>query len=149
MRARGDSGMVIFARTSAIALEGVDGLIRRLKTYEQAGADGLFILGIKTRAELDRVAQEVRLPMLLAGIGPELLQDPGYLASRGVRIGFSGHSPYTEAVKAFYQAVRAERERLGCAIPEQAPAGQLMDRLSRAQTYNEYVAEFLAPKTKP
>jgi carboxyvinyl-carboxyphosphonate phosphorylmutase len=143
VRARGDSGMAVFARSSALQREGADGLVRRLKAYEQAGADGLFIPGLKQRADLDRIAQEVRLPIVLGGASPEVLSDMNYLASRGVRIAFSGHRPYTEAVKAFYNTVRAERERMGCAVPEPIPADQLMDRLSQAKVYEGYTAEFL------
>ncbi|ANN65435.1 isocitrate lyase/PEP mutase family protein [Bordetella bronchialis] len=143
--ARGDSGMAIFARTSALALEGVEGTIRRLRAYEQAGADALFIPWLKQRTDLDRIAQEVRLPIILAGGGPELLQDRQYLADRGVRIGFSGHRPYADAAQAFYDAVRTERQRLGCTVPERVAPGALMDRLSQVEVYERYIADYLAP----
>ncbi|HTK02247.1 MAG TPA: isocitrate lyase/PEP mutase family protein [Bordetella sp.] len=146
VRARGDSGMAILARTSALALEGVDGTLRRLRAYEQAGADGLFIPGLSQRADLDRIAQEVRLPIVLGGGSADLLGDSAYLASRGVRICFSGHRPYAEAARAFHDAVRAERERLGCAMPEPIAPAALMDRLSRTTLYDQYVADYLAPK---
>jgi carboxyvinyl-carboxyphosphonate phosphorylmutase len=145
VRARSDSGMAILARTSALSLEGVEGAVRRLCAYEQAGADGLFIPGLSRREDLDRIAQEVRLPIVLGGAGAEILADADYLASRGVRIGFSGHRPYAEAARAFYDAVRAERERLGHAVPERIAPDQLMGRLSRTALYQQYVADYLAP----
>lgn len=146
VRARGDSGMAIMARTSALALEGVDGALRRLRAYEQAGADSLFIPGLGRRADLDRIAQEVRLPIVLGGAPSDMMHDADYLASRGVRICFSGHRPYTDAAQAFYQAVRAERERLGFAVKERIAPEDLVRRLSRAALYDEYVASYLAPK---
>jgi hypothetical protein len=63
-----------------------------------------------------------------------------------VRICFSGHRPYAEAARAFHDAVRAERERLGCAMPEPIAPAALMDRLSRTTLYDQYVADYLAPK---
>lgn len=146
LRARGDSGMAILARTSALSLEGADGAARRLRAYQDAGADGLFIPGLKRRADLDRIAQAVSLPIVLGGAGPELLGDPAYLASRGVRVRFAGHQAYSDAARAFYQAIRAERERLGCPVPEAVEPAQLMDRLSQATLYDQYVADYLAPQ---
>jgi oxaloacetate decarboxylase len=146
VRARGDSGMAILARTSALALEGVDGTVRRLRAYEQAGADGLFIPGLSRREDLDRIAQEVRLPIVLGGGSADMLGDADYLASRGVRICFSGHKPYAAAARAFHDAVRAEREKLGCAVPAPIAPEALMDRLSRTTLYEQYVADYLAPK---
>lgn len=146
VRARGDSGMAILARTSALAVEGVEGTVRRLRAYEQAGADALFLPWVKQRTDLDQVAQQVSLPIVLAGGGSELLQDAAYLASRGVRIGFSGHKPYAEAARAFHDAVRAERESLGCAVPQKIAPEALMDRLSEVAVYDQYVADYLAPK---
>jgi hypothetical protein len=63
-----------------------------------------------------------------------------------VRIGFSGHKPYAEAARAFHDAVRAERESLGCAVPQKIAPEALMDRLSQVAVYDQYVADYLAPK---
>lgn len=146
VRARGGSGMAILARTSAVALEGVDGAVRRLQAYERAGADGLFIPGLKRREDLDRIADGVRLPIVLGGAGPDLLGAPDYLASRGVRIRFAGHQPYAEAARAFYRSVRAEREHLGCPVPAEIDAAELMDHLGQSALYDQYVADYLAPQ---
>jgi carboxyvinyl-carboxyphosphonate phosphorylmutase len=147
VRARGDSGMAILARTSALALEGVEGTVRRLRAYEEAGADGLFLPWLKQRTDLEQIAQEVRLPIVLGGGGTDMLKDANYLAGLGVRIGFSGHRPYAEAAKAFHDAVRAEREALGCAVPQRIAPEALMDRLSQVAMYDQYTTDYLAPKT--
>ena len=63
---RQDERLVIVGRTSAMAITGVDDTIARLKAYEEAGVDMLFMAGVKTRAQLDAVARAVKLPLFSA-----------------------------------------------------------------------------------
>ena len=69
---RQDKRLVIVGRTSAMAMTGVEDTIARLKAYEEAGVDMLFMVGVKTRAQLDAVAAAVKLPLFLGGAGPDL-----------------------------------------------------------------------------
>ena len=55
--ARGDSGLVIIARTDARANLGLDEAIRRGRAYIQAGADILFVEAPQSVAELEAIAQ--------------------------------------------------------------------------------------------
>ncbi|MDJ0674377.1 MAG: oxaloacetate decarboxylase [Calothrix sp. MO_167.B42] len=55
--ARGDSGLVIIARTDARANLGLDEAIRRGRAYIQAGADVLFVEAPQSVAELEAIAQ--------------------------------------------------------------------------------------------
>ena len=64
VRARGDSGMAIFGRTSAHSVAGVEDAIRRFRAYAAAGVDALFIPGVKKREDLDAIAASVRLPIV-------------------------------------------------------------------------------------
>ena len=50
---RTDSTMVVAGRTSALAIEGIDGAIQRVKAYEEAGVDAVFLAGAKSRSELE------------------------------------------------------------------------------------------------
>jgi len=55
--ARGDSGLVIIARTDARANLGLDEAIHRGRAYIQAGADVLFVEAPQSVAELSAIAQ--------------------------------------------------------------------------------------------
>ena len=52
---RTDSTMVVAGRTSALAIEGIDGAIQRVKAYEEAGVDAVFLAGAKSRSELEAI----------------------------------------------------------------------------------------------
>ena len=57
--ARRDPGFVIIARCDALAVNGWEDTIRRCRAYAQAGADGVFIDGIKTVEDLQTYAREM------------------------------------------------------------------------------------------
>jgi len=107
--ARTDPALVIMARTGAVSLGGVADALARLRAYEAAGPDAIFLTGVTTRAELDAVAAVARLPLVLGTLS-DAIADRGYLAARGVRIALQGHAPFqaaTEAVRATLAALRA------------------------------------------
>ena len=140
--ARGDSGMVILGRTSAHALTGVDDAIARLRAYEQAGVDGLFIPGMKSREDLDRIAGAVKLPLVVGGAGDKVA-DPDYLASRGVRVWSAGHDAFSAGVQAVYDTMKAVRDgTLSKDLRNVAPAS-LMARLTRAADYEAAARDYL------
>lgn len=85
--ARGDSDLVVVARTDARALEGLDAAIRRGERYLAAGADVLFVEAPQSREELALVARHFQGVPLFANIieggkTPNLsvaeLEDMGY-----------------------------------------------------------------------
>ena len=49
------TGLVIIGRTDALGLEGIDGALRRGEQYLKAGADGVFVAGLKTVEQYERV----------------------------------------------------------------------------------------------
>lgn len=66
--ARTDPDFVIIARTDALAPHGWDETLRRCRAYRDAGADLLFVDGIKTRHDLEIYARELAdVPKLLNG----------------------------------------------------------------------------------
>lgn len=64
--ARSEPSTLIIARTDALAPNGWDDAVSRLKAYREAGADVVFMDGLKTRDLVERAARD------LAGI-PQLL----------------------------------------------------------------------------
>ncbi|MEX2228944.1 MAG: oxaloacetate decarboxylase [Dehalococcoidia bacterium] len=62
--AAGD-GLVLIARTDAIAVEGLDAAIERSQRYADAGADLLFIEAPTTVAQIEEIARRVPQPKLI------------------------------------------------------------------------------------
>jgi 2-methylisocitrate lyase-like PEP mutase family enzyme len=66
--ARRDSNFVIIARTDALAVNGWEDVGRRARAYRAAGADLIFVDGIRTLEDLKRYAAELGdLPLLYNG----------------------------------------------------------------------------------
>lgn len=84
--ARGDSDLVIVARTDALALEDFGSAMRRVEQYLAAGADAIFVEAPTTMEELARIPREVPAPLVVnlveGGRTPivptEQLQEMGY-----------------------------------------------------------------------
>jgi carboxyvinyl-carboxyphosphonate phosphorylmutase len=142
LRARVDKSLVIAGRTSAPSISGIDDATRRAKAYQAAGVDAIFLVGVKTRAELDALASEIKLPMILGGAGAELM-DLEYLATRGVRVCLQGHQPFSAAVQAVYDTMRALRDGTPPARLEGVAPDAMMKKLMRAEDYASWGKELL------
>jgi 2-methylisocitrate lyase-like PEP mutase family enzyme len=55
--ARRDKDFVIIGRTDALGLEGLDGAIKRAERFLTSGADGVFVAGLKTAEQYERVGK--------------------------------------------------------------------------------------------
>ena len=109
------SDLVINARTDSLAVLGLDEAIRRANLYLDAGADLVFLDGIRTRADIERaVAQihgllSVNLMDAVTGVKTELVPIPE-LARMGVaRVSIPVASILVahRALKQFFDALRA------------------------------------------
>ena len=66
--ARRDKNLVIIARTDALAVNGWDDVVQRARAYREAGADLIFVDGIKTRDDLKHYAEKLGdLPLIYNG----------------------------------------------------------------------------------
>ena len=54
---RSDADMMVIARCDAYGVEGLEASLRRCETYLEAGVDGVFIPGVATPEELERVGK--------------------------------------------------------------------------------------------
>jgi len=140
---RQDPRLVIVGRTSAMAMTGLDDTIARLKAYEQAGVDMLFMAGVKTRAQLDAVAAAVKLPLFLGSPGAALY-DLDYLSARNVRVCLQGHMPFLAAVNAVHETLKALRAGTPPADIKTVAPPDLMKRVTRQADYMEWSREFLS-----
>ena len=142
LEARRDPDLAICGRTSAASVTGVADANVRAKAYAAVGVDAIFLVGVKTRADLDAIAAEIKLPLILGGAGKEVI-DLAYLGQRGVRVCLQGHQPFMAAVQAVYDTLHALRagtppEKLQGVAPE-----ALMQRVTRGDDYSRWAREFL------
>ena len=139
---RQDPLLAIAGRTSAVQIAGLDDAIARAKAYEMVGVDALFMVGVRTRAELDAISDATKLPLILGGGTPEL-SDRDYLASRRVRIALQGHQPFAAAVKAVHDTLKALRDGTPPSKLQGVADAELMKRVTRDADYTKWTKEFL------
>jgi 2-methylisocitrate lyase-like PEP mutase family enzyme len=66
--ARRDPEFVVIARTDALAPQGWEEALRRARAYHNAGADLVFVDGIRTRGEMERYARSLQgVPLVYNG----------------------------------------------------------------------------------
>ena len=140
--ARHDPGLVIAGRTSAPSMTSLADTIVRAKAYAASGVDAIFLIGIKSRADLDAIAAEVKLPLILGGAGKEIM-DRDLLAQRGVRVCLQGHQPFAAAVRAVHDTLRALREGTPPEKIETAASDEVMKRLTRNDGYARWMKDWL------
>ncbi|HLJ05530.1 MAG TPA: isocitrate lyase/phosphoenolpyruvate mutase family protein [Acetobacteraceae bacterium] len=142
LAAREDPSFVIVGRTSAAAISGTEDVVRRAKAYAEAGVDALFFAGGMTREQLDALSSAVSIPLMLGGSGREL-QDREYLASRRVRIALQGHQPFSAAVLAVYNTLKALREGTKPGDLPNIASADMMKRVTREGDYKSWTEKFL------
>jgi carboxyvinyl-carboxyphosphonate phosphorylmutase len=142
LAAREDLALVVIGRTSSPSISGLADGIRRLKAYEAAGVDALFVAGGLSRDGLDAIAAEVTVPLMLGGV-PAELQDSAYLASRGVRVALQGHQPFSASVQATYDTLKALRDGVKPSALTGVASPELMGRVTRDGAYARWTETFL------
>lgn len=144
LAARRDPQLVVAGRTSAAGMTGVEDAIRRVRAYEATGVDAIFLVGVRSQADLQAIAAAVKLPIILGGAGKDM-RDLGFLAHHRVRICLQGHQPFMAAVRAVHDTLAALRS--GTA-PEQLSGvadDALMKRVMRAEDYARWSRDWLEP----
>lgn len=142
LAARPDQAFAIVARTSASLASNVEDIVGRLRAYERAGVDALFIVGLKNMAELSAVAAETTLPLILANAPGEL--EDADLSLHKVRICLQGHLPLMAAVQSVYETMKALRDGTNPAQIKNSASTALMKALTRAAYYDEATSNYLS-----
>jgi len=142
---RQDPRLVIVGRTSAIGITGVEDTIARLKAYEAAGVDMLFMAGLKNREQLDAVASAVTKPLFLGGV-PEDMMDLDYLSARKVRVCLQGHHQFWAGVQGVYNTLKALREGTRPSELKDVASADMQRKLLRQADYTKWSKEFLNSK---
>ena len=142
---RRDPDLCIAGRTSAPIITGIEDTIKRAQAYEKCGVDAIFLVGVKTRAELDAIAPAVKIPLILGTATPEL-SDLTYLASRGVRVCLQGHQPIQAAIQAIHDTLKALRDGTAPKDLKGLASADLVKRVTRAADYDRWTKDYLATK---
>jgi carboxyvinyl-carboxyphosphonate phosphorylmutase len=142
LAARRDPQLVIAGRTSAAMLTSTEDAIARATAYQDAGVDAIFLVGVKTRAQMDAIAEAVSLPMIVGGVGAEVM-DLEYLAARGVRVCLQGHQPFAAAVQAVHDTLKALRDGVAPRDLKGVASNELMNRVTRNADYQAWTKAFL------
>jgi len=93
LEARRDPQFVVIGRTDALAVEGVEGAAARARAYLEAGADMAFVVGPRSREELQAIPQKIKGPLMvvLSEGGSTPLLSVGELHEMGYKlIGYPG-----------------------------------------------------------
>ncbi len=138
----GAPDLAIVGRTSALAVTGLEDAIARARAYEAAGVDAMFMLGIKTRAQLEAISAAVKIPLVLGSAAPEMV-DLDYLGAQRVRVCLQGHQPFMAAVQAAYDTLKALREGTPPAKLANIASPALMKRVTRDDDYTGWTRDFL------
>jgi carboxyvinyl-carboxyphosphonate phosphorylmutase len=142
LSARQDKNLVIAGRTSALAIANVDEAVKRAKAYEAAGVDAIFLAGGVTVASIEAVSSQIRIPLITGG-GSGPLADLDWMAAHGVRVALQGHAPFSAAVQAVYNTLKALRDGTKPGDLQGIASPELMRRVTRADDYQQWTKDFL------
>jgi carboxyvinyl-carboxyphosphonate phosphorylmutase len=114
-----------------------------VKSCTDAGVDGIFLTGARTREEIEAIHKETSLPLLL-GSTPPTIGDRAFLAAHGVRIALQGHVPFQVMVKALhdtYQHLKSGGSP--AALKDQAASEELMHVALNQPAYRRWQRDYL------
>jgi carboxyvinyl-carboxyphosphonate phosphorylmutase len=146
LAARRDPDLVIAGRTSAMTITGVEDAIRRAKAYQAVGVDAMFLVGVKTRDQLEAAAAQLRIPIILGG--GSSLGDRAYLAGTGVRVSLQGHQPFQAAVRAIHDTLKALRDGAAPTDLKNLASTELIAAVTRSTDYAHWTSKFLGGNTE-
>lgn len=129
LAARPADGILVIGRTDALAAEGIDEAIRRANLYGEAGADLVFVDGIKTIAEVEAVARGVNGPKIVS-----IVDGNETVALTTAELGAMGFSVALYAVTALFAAAQAMRDALGTLKRDGTPRAAA----GRAMSYADF-----------
>ncbi len=117
VEARGTGDLLIIGRTDALPAMGMDEAVARAKRYRDAGVDLVFVDGVKTRTEVEAIAQQVEGPKVISLVDGT---DAALLTVDDVQE--MGFAIVMYAVTTLFAAVRATQDALTALKVEGRPA---------------------------
>jgi carboxyvinyl-carboxyphosphonate phosphorylmutase len=137
LSARQEKNLVIAGRTSALAIANLDEAVKRAKAYEAAGVDAIFLAGGVTVEAVEVVSSAIKIPLILGGGNLD------WLAAHRVRVALQTHAPFSAAVQAVYDTLKALREGVPPRELKNIAPPELMRRVIRADDYQQWTKDFL------
>jgi 2-methylisocitrate lyase-like PEP mutase family enzyme len=126
--ARGSDDLIIIGRTDAIGAGDPAEAVRRAKLYREAGADLVFVDGIKRVSEVELIAREVPGPKVVS-----IVDGNETVALTAKDLGAMGFSMALYAVTALFTAARAIADAMATLKRDGSPKG-----IAPQMTYAEY-----------
>jgi 2-methylisocitrate lyase-like PEP mutase family enzyme len=120
--------LLLIARTDALQSEGIEEAIHRAKLYQDAGADLVFVDGIKKIAEVEAVAKRVPGPKVVSIVDGN--ETTALTASDLQDMGFS---IVFYALSTLFTAVKAIEETLGALKRDGTPKNRADQMVTYAQ----------------
>ena len=142
--ARSDPALVILARTGAIGMTGLDDTLARIRAYEATGVDGIFLSGVRTRAETAAIHAATRLPLVFGTLTPDIA-DKAFLAAHRVRIALQGHAPFMAAIEAVRATMQALRDGVQPGDLQGQPSEALVKEVSGEAHWRAATEAYLMP----
>jgi 2-methylisocitrate lyase-like PEP mutase family enzyme len=125
--ARKDDAFAIIARTDALAVEGIDGTLRRARAYAEAGADLIFADAIRSEEQIKRLVEAARVPVTV-NMGFGIRSRPTtpliplkQLAELGVRRVTLPRMLPAAAIKGMSRALEVMKEVMATGVPVDRP----------------------------
>ena len=140
---RQDPNLVIAGRTSAPAVTNTEDALERAIAYEKVGVDAIFLVGVKTREQLEKISDALSIPIILGGGGNSDMLDLDYLSAKNVRICLQGHQPFGAAVKAIYDTMKALREGTPADDLKGIASAELMKKVTLNKEYKDMFMKYL------
>jgi carboxyvinyl-carboxyphosphonate phosphorylmutase len=140
---RQDPSLVVAGRSSALSVTGVEDAIRRTKAYEAVGVDAMFLSGATTKAQVEAVRAEVKIPLMLGGAGGEL-SDRAFLSANGVRIALQGHLSFSASVKAIHDTLKSLRDGVAPGeLTDTLATPDMMGKVTRKTDYDTWTRDYM------
>ena len=140
---RQDPNLVIAGRTSAPGVTNIEDALERAMAYEQVGVDAIFLVGVKTKEQLEKISNVISIPIILGGGGSSDMMDLDYLSAKNVRICLQGHQPFSAAVKAIYDTMKALREGTPPDELQGIASAELMGKVTNKNDYENMFDRYL------
>ena len=108
----------------------------------------LFMVGVKSRKDLDEISSALKKPLFLGSAAKELY-DRDYLSARNVRICLQGHAPFNAAVNAVHATLKALRDgKPSWELQNISPPSDLLKQVTRQADYAAWTKDFLNANSK-
>jgi methylisocitrate lyase len=155
VRARRDPDLLVVARSDALAMEGFDRMLDRLRAYVDAGADAVFPEAVTSLADYERVRHALDVPVLanMTEFGKSELFSASDLASAGVSIVIYPVSLMRLSMGIIERALATLHHEgsLASLVPEMQTRARLYEVLDYASygDYDEGIFTFRLPGDEP